>query len=163
VIVASIYLTRKGFERLTAELRELVDVRRPQVLTDLIKAREFGDLRENAEYDTAKRDQGMIESRIHELEGLLSSVDIVVVPTVMTEAVLGARIRVVNMDFQQERVYVLVSEQEAHLDDEYLSVQSPLGNSLLGSRVGDVVNFEAPGGTRHFKVLTLDPMTDDGE
>lgn len=161
--MASTYLTRKGFERLSAELRELVEVRRPQVMTDLIKAREFGDLRENAEYDTAKRDQGMIEGRIHELEGLLSSVGIVEVPKVLTEAVLGARIRVENMDARQERIYVLVTEQEAHLEDEYLSIQSPLGNSLLGSKVGALVTFEAPAGTRRFKVLDISAMEDDGE
>ncbi|HEY3379003.1 MAG TPA: transcription elongation factor GreA [Armatimonadota bacterium] len=153
--MASVYLTRKGYERLTAELRELVDVRRPQVRADLVTAREFGDLRENAEYDTAKRDQGMIEGRIHALEGLLSSVDIVEVPEVLTEAVLGVRIHVENVDFHQRRTYVLVTEQEAHLEEEYLSVQSPLGKALLGTKVGDVVTFEAPAGTRHFKVLAL--------
>ena len=153
--MATVYLTRKGYDHLTAELRELVDVRRPQVMKDLVTAREFGDLRENAEYDTAKRDQGMIEGRIHELEGLLSSVDIVEVPKVLTEAVLGARLKVENIDFGQEREYVLVTEQEAHLEDEYLSVQSPLGKALLGGHVGDVVTFEAPAGTRRFKILEL--------
>jgi transcription elongation factor GreA len=153
--VASIYLTRKGYERLTAELRELVDVRRPQVKADLVTAREFGDLRENAEYDTAKRDQGMIEGRIHDLENLLSSVEIVEVPKHVTEAVLGARVRVENMDFNQEREYVLVSEQEAHLEDDYLSAQSPLGKALLGHKVGEIVTFEAPAGVRRFKILDM--------
>ena len=161
--MTSTYLTRKGFALLTAELRELVDIKRPQVMADLIRAREFGDLRENAEYDTAKRDQGMNEGRIHELESLLSSVEIVEVPTVVTEAVLGVRIRVENLDFNQERVYILVTEQEAHLEEEYLSVQSPLGRSLLGSKIGDMVTFEAPAGKRRFKVLDLHPMTDNGE
>ncbi|HEX2951890.1 MAG TPA: transcription elongation factor GreA [Armatimonadota bacterium] len=153
--MASIYLTRKGYERLTAELRELVDVRRPQVKADLVTAREFGDLRENAEYDTAKRDQGMIEGRIHDLENLLSSVEIVEVPKHITEAVLGARVRVENMDFNQEREYVLVSEQEAHLEDDYLSAQSPLGKALLGHKVGEIVTFEAPAGVRRFKILDM--------
>jgi transcription elongation factor GreA len=153
--VAEIHLTRKGYDYLTAELRELVDVRRPQVMSDLVTAREFGDLRENAEYDTAKRDQGMIEGRIHELEGLLSSVEIVEVPRHISEAVLGARIKVENLDFNQEREYVLVTEQEAHLEEEYLSVQSPLGRALLGSKVGEIVIFEAPAGKRKFKVLEL--------
>lgn len=153
--MAAIYLTRKGYESLTAELRELVDVRRPQVRADLVTAREFGDLRENAEYDTAKRDQGMIEGRIHDLENLLSSVEIVEVPEHPTEAVLGIRVRAENLDAHQEREYVLVSEQEAHLEDDYLSVQSPLGKALLGHKVGEIVTFEAPAGTRKFKVLEL--------
>lgn len=158
--MASVYLTRKGYERLMAELRELVDVRRPQVKADLVTAREFGDLRENAEYDTAKRDQGMIEGRIHALEGLLSSVEIVEVPTVVTEAVIGARVRVENLDFNQQREYVLVSEHEAHLEEEYLSVQSPLGKALLGGVVGDIATFEAPAGKRRFKILDLAPASD---
>ena len=161
--MASVYLTRKGYELLNAELRELVDIRRPQVRTDLVTAREFGDLRENAEYDTAKRDQGMIEGRIHELEGLLSSVEIVVVPEHPTEAMLGVRVRVENIDFGHVREYVLVTEQEAHLEEEYLSVQSPLGCSLLGSKVGDTVTFEAPAGTRRFKVVELHGMNGHDE
>ena len=153
--MAPVFLTRMGYERLTAELRDLVDVRRPQVRADLVTAREFGDLRENAEYDTAKRDQGMIEGRIHALEGLLSSVEIVNIPCEVNEAVLGARIKVDNLDFHQTREYVLVTEHEAHLSDDYLSVTSPLGKALLGSKVGDTVIFEAPAGKRKFKVLEL--------
>ncbi|HEX2951353.1 MAG TPA: GreA/GreB family elongation factor, partial [Armatimonadota bacterium] len=86
---------------------------------------------------------------------LLSSVEIVEVPKHVTEAVLGARVRVENMDFNQEREYVLVSEQEAHLEDDYLSAQSPLGKALLGHKVGEIVTFEAPAGVRRFKILDM--------
>ena len=153
--MSTTFLTHRGYELLSAELRHLVEVRRPQVKIDLATAREFGDLRENAEYDTAKRDQGMIEGRIHELEVLLSSVQIIEVPAELDEAILGARLSVENLDCRQQREYTLVSEQEAHLEDEYLSVHSPLGKALLGCKVGDVITFEAPAGTRRFKVLTL--------
>jgi transcription elongation factor GreA len=149
---------------LSAELRELIEVRRPQVMTDLVQAREYGDLRENAEYEVAKRDQGIIEGRIHELEAMLSSVEIIRVPETMNEAMLGARITVENMDFNLRTEYVLVSEQEAHLADEHLSADSPLGKALIGSKIGDVVTFDAPAGVRRFKVLTLEPaFTNDDE
>lgn len=153
--MATVFLTRKGYEQLSAELHDLVNVRRPQVKSDLVTAREFGDLRENAEYETAKRDQGMIEGRIHELEGLLASVEVIEALTEVTEVCLGARVKIRNLDFDQLREYMLVTEQEAHLEDEYLSVQSPLGKSLLGHKVGDTVIFDAPAGKRKFLILEL--------
>ena len=153
--MSTIYLTRVGYERLHAEFRDLIETRRPQVMADLVQAREYGDLRENAEYETAKRDQGLIEGRIRELETLLNSVAIVEVPTSVTSAMLGVCVHVRNMESNRERQYILVSEQEAHLLDDYLSVESPLGKALLGSKVGDEVTFAAPAGTRHVKILAL--------
>jgi transcription elongation factor GreA len=153
--VASVHLTQTGYEMLRRELHELINDRRPQVMADLKTAREFGDISENAEYETAKRDQGMIEGRIHELESLLASVEIIEIPKAVTEAVLGSRVRVENLDAKQEREYHLVSEQEAHLFPDRLNVDSPLGKALVGSCVGDTVVFEAPAGTRRFKVLAL--------
>lgn len=153
--MAAVYLTRKGYEMLSAELRDLIEVRRPQVMADLAQAREFGDISENAEYETAKRDQGLIEGRIHELEGLLASVEILEIPDCVDCVVIGAKVVVENLDFGGNRNYRLVTEQEAHLAEEYLSVDSPLGRALLGKKVGDEVTFEAPAGTRRFKLLEL--------
>lgn len=153
--MTNILLTQKGYELLSEELRNLITVRRPQVKKDLITAREFGDLRENAEYDTAKRDQGMIEGRIHELETLLSEVEIIELPEVLEVAVIGASLKVENLDVNKQCEYTLVTEQEAHLDELYLSVQSPLGQALIGCKVGDTITFQAPAGPRRFKVLDL--------
>lgn len=154
-MLTNILLTQKGYELLSEELRTLITVRRPQVKKDLVTAREFGDLRENAEYDTAKRDQGMTEGRIHELETLLSEIEIIVLPEVLEVAVIGASLKVENLDANQQRDYTLVTEQEAHLDDQYLSVQSPLGQALMGSKVGETVTFQAPAGPRRFKIIEL--------
>jgi transcription elongation factor GreA len=153
--VSSVFLTAKGYDLLHAELRDLIEVRRPQVMVDLAQAREFGDISENAEYETAKRDQGLIEGRIHELEVLLASVEIISTPVEVQEAMLGVYMKVVNLDMRQEREFWLVTEQEAHLDNAYLSVDSPLGKALVGSKIGDEVTFQAPAGTRRFKVLEL--------
>jgi transcription elongation factor GreA len=161
--VASVHLTHAGYEMLRRELHTLIEERRPQVMEDLARAREFGDISENAEYETAKRDQGMIEGRIHELESLLASVEIIELPTDIDEAIIGARVRVENLDAKQEREYQLVSEQEAHLLPDRLNVDSPLGKALLGTRVGDMVVFEAPAGTRRFKVLALVGANGSGE
>ncbi|MHB9026833.1 MAG: transcription elongation factor GreA [Armatimonadota bacterium] len=160
--MAQVFLTRIGYERLSAELHDLLNVRRPQVMADLTQAREYGDISENAEYDIAKRDQSIIEGRIHELQALLSSVQIIEPPRNSREAVIGLCVRVENIDFGQQREYTLVTEHESHLLEEYLSVDSPLGKALVGSKVGDTVIFEAPAGTRKFRVLEL-TIPQDGE
>lgn len=151
----TVKLTKRGYEKLHAELRELIDVRRPQVMGDLIQAREFGDISENAEYETAKRDQGMTEGRIHELESILSTVEIIDLPKKVSEAVIGAKIKVENLAGGNQREYVLVCEQEAHLEEIYLSVESPLGKSLFGKKTGDIVEFMAPAGLRKFKIIQI--------
>ena len=151
--MASVYLTRTGYVRLHAELDELIKVRRPQVMADLIQAREYGDLRENAEYEVAKRDQGIIEGRIHELEVLLASVEVIELPANVDTACMGARVRVENLETNTQTEYLLVGEQEAHLVEEHLSVESPLGRALLGTRVGDEIAYAAPAGTRRIKIL----------
>ncbi len=153
--MGTVYLTRIGYERLHAEFRDLLEVRRPQVMADLVQAREYGDIRENAEYETAKRDQGLIEGRIRELETLLNTVEIIQVPPHINSAMLGVCVCVLNCETNRERNYVLVSEQEAHLMDDYLSVESPLGKALLNSKIDDVVTFAAPAGTRRVKILAL--------
>ena len=153
--MASVYLTRIGYERLNAELRELVEVRRPQVMADLVQAREYGDIRENAEYEVAKRDQGITEGRIHELEALLASVELVSIPANVEVAQLGAHVLVENLETASKFTYLLVSEQEAHLVEEHLSIESPLGKALLGARADDVVTYAAPAGTRRVKILAV--------
>ena len=153
--MASARLTHHGYNMLRTELQDLIEVQRPQVVADLAQAREYGDLSENAEYDIAKRDHSLIEGRIKELEHLLASVEIIEMPGQVEEACLGAEVRVMNLDVKQERRYTLVTEQEAHLVSDYLSVDSPLGRALLGGKVGDLVTFEAPAGTRRFQVLAL--------
>lgn len=153
--MGSVLLTKMGSKLLNEELRDLIHVRRPQVTIDLAQAREFGDISENAEYETAKRDQGMIEGRIHELENLLSSSELISLPDNLEQATLGVVLEIVNLATNQPRSYQLVSEQEAHLSTDYLSVTSPLGKSLIGAKAGETVTFKAPAGTRSFKVLAI--------
>ncbi len=161
--MAEVYLTKAGYRQLSAELRDLIEVRRPQVMADLVQAREYGDLRENAEYEVAKRDQGMIEGRIHELEAMLASVEIIRVPADIEHADLGTRVVVENLDTKQRCEYVLVSEQESHLVEEHLSAECPLGRALMGHRVGEIVTFDAPAGIRKFQVLDVTPAFDDDD
>ena len=161
--MADIKLTRKGYERLHAELRDLVEIRRPQVMSDLTQAREYGDIRENAEYEIAKRDQGLIEGRIRELEALLNSFEIIELPDDVDAAMLGTCVRVQNLETQRERLYTLVSEQEAHLLEDYLSVDSPLGKALLGGKAGEVATFDAPAGLRRVKILAIARSEEDDE
>ena len=148
-------VTEEGYNQLTAELKDLLEVQRPQVKEDVKTAREFGDLRENAEYETARRDHSRIEGRIGELEEFLSDVEVVEKVKDPTEVVFGAKVNVENIDFKTKKEYLIVSEQEAPLSEDYLSVESPLGAALLGAKTGDIVTFEAPAGIRKFKVLGI--------
>jgi len=153
--MARCYVTEEGFKKLSAELKDLLEVQRPQVRQDVKTAREFGDLRENAEYETARRDHSRIEGRIGELEEFLSDVEVIPKIKNPIEAAFGVWVTVQNLDMPSSKEYFLVSAQEAPLDDSYLSVESPLGVAVLGAKEGDIVTFEAPAGTRKFKVIKI--------
>ena len=151
--MARCFVTEEGFKKLSAELKDLLEVQRPQVRQDVKTAREFGDLRENAEYETARRDHSRIEGRIHDLEEFLSDVEVVEKIENPKKADFGVFVTVQNLDVATpDKEYLLVSAQEAPLEDYYLSIESPLGNALIGAKVGATVTFEAPAGTRRFKV-----------
>ena len=153
--MARCYVTEDGFKKLSAELKDLLEVQRPQVRQDVKTAREFGDLRENAEYETARRDHSRIEGRIGELEEFLSDVEVIPKIKNPIEVAFGVWVTVQNLDMPASKEYFLVSAQEAPLDDSYLSVESPLGVAVLGAKEGDIVTFEAPAGTRKFKVIKI--------
>ena len=153
--MARYLVTEEGYNQLSAELKDLLEVQRPQVKADVKTAREFGDLRENAEYETARRDHSRIEGRINELEEFLSDIEVVSKVKNPTKVVFGVKVNVENIDFKSKKEYLLVSEQEAPLSGDYLSIESPLGAALIGAKEGDIVTFEAPAGTRRFKVLGI--------
>jgi len=133
-------------ERLKEELRELQEIRRPQIVAQVAEARSHGDLRENAAYDAARHDQAMNEKRIADLEQLLRSA------MVLDDIPAGPRDTVnlgstVVVDFGgDEETYTIVGAIEAKPKDGLISNESPLGRALLGKRVGQEVRFATPNG-----------------
>jgi transcription elongation factor GreA len=150
-------LTRDAYERLRAELDALKTEGRQRVADRLQRAREHGDIRENAEYDAAKDNQGLMEARIRELEALLKDPDVVDAPTVADRARPGVLVTVRVAD-DDEETYLLAASKEERLDGvRTVTEDSPLGGALVGRKVGDRVSYEAPGGTFDCEIVRLEP------
>jgi len=151
------YLTTEGARRLREELDHLRDVKRPQLAERLHFAIKQGDLSENADYVTAKEEQGFLEGRILELELLLHDIEILDDTVAVTGIVrLGSKVTVIEYGFTDREMYQLVSKAEADPVQGKVSNESPLGQALLGKKVGDTVRVVAPGGDTLFKVVEIE-------
>jgi transcription elongation factor GreA len=149
-------ITKAGYEALHAELKTMKDVERPAIIKAISEARDHGDLSENAEYHSAKEKQSFIEGRIKELESLISRAD-VIDPTKMSGAIIrfGATVKLVDIDTDEERVYQIVGEPEANIDNGLLNIRSPLARALIGKEEGDGVDVITPGGGRSYEVVSV--------
>ena len=151
-----ILITRRGYDVLEAELRQLKSVERPSVIKAIAEAREHGDLSENAEYHSAREKQGFIEGRIKDLESTIGRAE-VIDPSKLSGAIkFGATVRLIDEDSDEERSYQIVGEPEADLEKGLLNVKSPLARALIGKEAGDSVEVRTPGGTRSYEVLSVE-------
>ena len=150
---ATNYVTAETFERLKEELQHMKGVERPAASSAIAEAREKGDLKENAEYDAAKEAQGMLEAKIKQLEGVIANARILDENNIDTSKVsILTKVTLTNMNTKKQVTYKIVSENEADLKLGKISVTSPIGNSLLGKVIGDVVDVVVPAGLLKFKV-----------
>mgnify|MGYP001457244800 CR=1 FL=1 len=149
-------MTRRGFDALDAELRQLKSVDRPAVIKAIAEAREHGDLSENAEYHAAREKQSFIEGRIKELEGVLGRAE-VIDPTRLSGSIkFGATVTLVDEDTDEEKTYQIVGETEADIENGLLNVRSPLARALIGKEAGDSVEVRTPGGDRGYEVISVE-------
>lgn len=154
---ATNYVTAETFERLKDELQHMKGIDRPAASAAIAEAREKGDLKENAEYDAAKEAQGMLEAKIKQLEGIIANARILDESTIDTSKVsILTKVTLTNMNTKKRVAYKIVSESEANLKDGKISVTSPIGNSLLGKVIGDVVEVTVPAGLLKFKVEKIE-------
>ena len=154
---ATNYVTAETFERLKEELQHMKGVERPAASSAIAEAREKGDLKENAEYDAAKEAQGMLEAKIKQLEGVLANARILDESNIDTSKVsILTKVTLTNMNTKKQVTYKIVSENEADLKLGKISVTSPIGNSLLGKVIGDVVEVIVPAGVLKFKVEKIE-------
>lgn len=151
---AKTWLTPAAHEKLVEEHKHLTTEGRRAIEKRISEARDHGDLRENAEYDTAKNDQGFMEARIRELEHILENSD---VREVMDSGAVevGTIATVVDDDGDELDFFVAPAENKVAAGMLLASPSSPLGSALLGARPGDAVTYEAPGGTFTYKVLSV--------
>ena len=152
-----VLLTKKGEEKLRAELKQLKSVDRPNVIAAIAEARSHGDLSENAEYDAAKDQQGFIEGRIAELESQLSVAE-VIDPSklgIQGKVVFGSTLKLYDVDSEAEVEYQLVGDLEADINLGQVSVSSPIGRALVGKEEGDEVEVAAPAGTKVYEIIEV--------
>jgi transcription elongation factor GreA len=151
-----IFLTAEGAERLRQELEHLVSVKRPALAERLRRAIGQGDLSENADYTSAKEEQGFLEGRIQQLEEMLRRAKIIPTEGTSECVVLGSRVTVIEEGLEEPEVFRLVGPAEADPSNGCLSNESPLGRALLGCRVGDTARVHAPGGEIVFRILAIE-------
>mgnify|MGYP003433899404 FL=1 len=154
--MATTYMTAGGLQKLKEELQHLESVKRPRVIAAIAEAREKGDLSENAEYDAAKEEQGVLESRIAMLKAKIIDARIIDENDVNTDEVqILTKVRVQNTKTGQEKVYQLVTEGEANILEGKIATTTPIAKGLMGKKVGDLAEVVVPAGKLQFKILEI--------
>lgn len=149
-------MTYAGLKKLQDELQDLKVNQRREIAQKIKEAREQGDLSENAEYDAAKDEQRDIEARIEQIEQILKNAEVVDEDEVDLDVVnIGCLVRVLDIEYNEEEEYKLVGSSEASSLQNKISNESPFGKALIGAKVGDVVEVEAPAGIVKYKVLSI--------
>ena len=150
------YMSQEGYDKLRAQIKQLEEVERPEVIRQIQEAREKGDLSENAEYDAAKEAQGKLETKIAELKAALADAKILDTSKVQTATVqILSKVDLKNVKNGMKMTYTIVSESEANLREGKISVGTPIAKGLLGKKVGDVAQINIPQGVIELEVLNI--------
>ena len=150
------YMSKEGYDKLVAQLRHMEAVERPRVIEAIREARDKGDLSENAEYDAAKEEQGLIEGKINELKTIINNAKIIDASKLKTDSVqILNKVQLKNVKNGMKMTYTIVSDTEANLKEGKISVNTPIAQGLLGKKVGDVVDIKVPSGTINLEVLDI--------
>lgn len=149
-------LTKEGAEALKAELNQLKNIDRPKITEAIATAREYGDLKENAEYHAAREQQGLAEARIRDIEAKLSNCQIIDVTTITNEGkvIFGSTVTMVDEN-DNEVTYQIVGEDEANVKLNKISVTSPVARAMIGKQVDDLVVVQTPNGEIEYEVTDV--------
>ncbi len=148
-----VLLTKEGLDKLQSELEELLTVRRGEIAERIKYAKNFGDITENAEYEDAKNEQGMLEGRILTLEAMIRNAVIIEQDAQAGVVQVGSTVEVKDDDGVQ--AFTIVGPAEVDVTAGKISMESPVGKALLGRRVGDRVDVQSPGGARQLRVVSV--------
>jgi transcription elongation factor GreA len=152
-----VYMSEDGYQRLTKELDEMKNSKRAEIQEAIATAREFGDLKENAEYHAAREAQGLLEAKIRQLEDKLARTEIVDSSNIPTDAIhFGAKVEVKDLDTGDIENYELVGAGDDDPMNDRILVSSPFAQALLEHKVGDEVEVNAPAGVLRFKILKIE-------
>ena len=151
-------MTRLGNNALREELKVLISKDRPEIINAIASAREFGDLKENAEYHAAKEKQGFIERRISEIELKLANAEIIEVTKIdiKDKVVFGSTVKLKNIDSKSIVKYKIVGEDEADIERGLISYLAPVSRAIMGKNLLDVVEFESTKGKTIFKIQSIE-------
>ena len=152
-----IILTPEGYKKLEVELETLKVEGRKEIAEKIKEARSYGDLSENAEYDAAKDAQAAMEQRITQIENMLKNAQIISESDVSTDTItIGSKVKIYDIEFEEEAEYTIVGSTEANPDDGKISDESPIGTALLGRKVDEIVDVTLQGGeVIQFKILAI--------
>ncbi|MDD3501969.1 MAG: transcription elongation factor GreA [Candidatus Cloacimonetes bacterium] len=150
------YMTQDGYNKLKEEIAHLESVERPKISQQIGEARDKGDLSENAEYDAAKEAQGMLEAKISQLKGVLATARLIDEKAIGIETVkIMNRVTMKNLKTEKLMTYTLVSETEADFKQGKIAVNTPIGQGLMGKKVGDVVDIKIPSGVLSVEIIEI--------
>ena len=154
--MSEVYLSRDGYQKLRDELQELKEKERPSAREAVQRAREFGDLSENAEYHASKERLMFLEQRIGKLEETLSRARLLENEDIPADKVyIGATVELLDLKKDKEIVYTLVAPEEADFENGKISTVSPIGKGLLGHSEGEEVEIKVPAGTLSYKIVAI--------
>ena len=149
-------IRRDSLDQLQEELKQLKTVERPQIIKAISEAREHGDLSENAEYHAARERQSFVEGRVGELEDVISRAEVIDPSMIDGKTVtFGTTIVVADEDTDEENTYTIVGPYEADISKSWISTSSPIGNALIGKKVGDSVEVTTPRGAKSYEILKI--------
>ena len=150
-------ITINGLQKLQTELEDLKNNQRPKVVEAIAEARGHGDLKENAEYRAAREEQGLNEARIREIEEALSLSTVIEYKDLGNENIVkfGSLVTILDLDSSEKKTYQIVGEFEADIDNNTISITTPIGKALLKKETGDVVEVDTPSGLKEFEILEI--------
>ena len=150
-------ITVQGLEKLKLELDELKNIKRPQIVAAIAEARSHGDLKENAEYHAAKEQQAQMESRVIEINDIIARANVIDVTKVENNGniIFGSTVTVKDLENNKEKTYKIVGKDEADISKNLIYFKSPIGKSLIGKSLGEMIAVETPSGEKTFEILNI--------
>ncbi|WP_284443398.1 transcription elongation factor GreA [Buchnera aphidicola] len=151
-------MTVRGAEKLRQELKKLKSIKRPRIITAIAEAREHGDLKENAEYHSAREEQSFCEGRIKEIESKLSNSQIIDITKISNDGrvIFGSTVEILNIKNNEKFIYQIVGDDESDFKKNLISINSPIARGLIGKKNNDIVIIHTPGGDVKYKILKID-------
>lgn len=149
-------VTPEGYEQIQQELKHLISVERMQTIKDIEEARSHGDLKENAEYHAAKEKQSMIEAKIQKLNALIANAEVIDPQKIKSDRVLfGATVTYEDVETEEQSTWKIVGENESNIENNKISVHSPIAKALLGKLEGDSVVIHIPKGSIEVEITAI--------